>query len=51
MATDAYERKKIVIKFAVFTAGVFLNFAGYLVLLSLQSSINIEGGAGKLLKC
>ena len=41
------ERRKIAIKFLIFTLGVFLNFAGYLVLLSLQSSINIEDGAGK----
>ena len=40
-------RKKVLKKFAIFCLGIFLNYAGYLVLLNLQSSINIEEGIGK----
>ncbi|XP_076805885.1 protein unc-93 homolog A-like [Clavelina lepadiformis] len=46
MSSTASLRRQIVIKFAIFTSGIFLTFAGYLVLLGLQSSINIEDGVG-----
>ena len=41
-----YERKVVIKRFALFCFGIFLTFAGYLVLLDLQSSINIEDGIG-----
>ena len=41
--------RKVLLKFCTFNGGIFLNFAGYLSLLCLQSSINIEGGAGNIL--
>ena len=43
-------RKDVLTKFVIFSLGVFLNFAGYLVLVNLQSSINIENGVGKFIK-
>ena len=42
-----YCEKKVIIKrFVVFSIGIFLNYSGYLALLGLQSSINIEDGVG-----
>lgn len=43
-------KRQVVFDFFIFSAGVFLNFSGYVVLLGLQSSINIENGAGKCFK-
>lgn len=42
------EKKKVIKRFAIFCFGIFLNYAGYLVFVGLQSSINIEGGVGKI---
>lgn len=41
-------KNKVLKDFVVFCFGIFLNYAGYLVLLGLQSSINIEDGVGKM---
>jgi len=41
-----YLRRRVVIKFLVFSFGIFLTFGAYTALLSLQSSINIEDGVG-----
>ena len=39
-------RRKILIQFTLFSIGIFFNNSGYGTMLSLQSSINIEGGIG-----
>ena len=47
MESKKQARKNVVVSYAIFASGIILTFAGYLVMLNLQSSINIEDGVGK----